>query len=62
MNSFSRSSSISDRSLDGFSNEQFLNSDLGNDPSEMVSLLPYYKERVVRTSTFVFYFYLFFAF
>lgn len=62
VNSFSRSSSISDRSLDGFSNEQFLNSDLGNDPSEMVSLLPYYKERVVRTSTFVFYFYLFFAF
>ena len=62
MNSFSSSSSISDRSLDGFSNEQFLNSDLGNDPSEMVSLLPYYKEREVRTSTFVFYFYLFFAF
>lgn len=41
VNSFSRSSSISDRSLDGFSNEQFLNSDLGNDPSEMNTSRPF---------------------
>ena len=38
VNSFPRSSSASEKSLDGFSSEQFPSSDLGNDQSEMVSL------------------------
>lgn len=57
VNPLPRSSSVSEKSLDGFSSEQFLNSDAGNDQSEMVSLLPYYKK--IELS---FLLYLYFAF